>query len=48
MNSPEAPRSPDQYAAPVEVKTALDTRAAETGQPISEITAALLLEALKP
>lgn len=31
---------------PAEVKAALDTRAAETHQQISEITAALLLEAL--
>ena len=31
---------------PAEVKAALDTRAAESGQPISEITAALLLDAL--
>ena len=31
---------------PAEVKAALDTRAAESGQPISEITNALLLDAL--
>lgn len=33
---------------PAEVKAALTARAAESGQPIGEITAALLLDALDP